>query len=318
MKARVFALLVIYYQKIRNNTSSRLVQFVILNLVLTLYNVIAPILKLDQINERVPLFYYMPWGNLQLVPKNYIFLVPSINLVLIGTGVLLYFVAKKYQFQYLDMLSIFTSSISNVLLTLSLYRSIYISSTPESISAGSAAIQFISPFFIALGLAYLLTPKFISVLTERGVVTNPLLHRHPGMLLAKPSARGGGFIFYLVFLAVSVVTVGFTKELTGIYLVAGILATLGLLDDFQNTNAKSRLKFIENPVLRLALLYITSYLFILFGISIKYIGNPAGGIFDFNSFSIVINNTPVFFLSVTITLLWVVWVLNLLSWSNGI
>ncbi len=81
-----------------------------------------------------------------------------------------------------------------------------------------------------------------------------------------------------------------------------LIIIVGILDDLYNLN----------PYLRLATNTISALIIVSAGIKIEYITNPwAGGVFDFRSL-----NIPYF--SQTISILWLVWLTNIISWSKGV
>ncbi|MBU2577499.1 hypothetical protein KKA69_01550 [Patescibacteria group bacterium] len=52
------------------------------NFFLILLGVIIILIKNKALPERVPLFYSRPWGEEQLAPSQYLFLIPSISFIL--------------------------------------------------------------------------------------------------------------------------------------------------------------------------------------------------------------------------------------------
>ena len=175
------------------------------------------------------------------------------------------------------------------------------------------------PFLTAFLIVYAITPKFINLMEDKEIVTDPSIHKHPGMALTKPSARGAGIVFALSFVATSLFFVPQSTPIAGILLASAVFAFLGIADDYQNTHIKSKFKFLENPLTRLLLLIFTVVGAILFfGIRTDYIGNPLGGIIQFAQYKIQIAGAAIEPLPAIFTTLWIVWVLNLLSWSNGI
>jgi UDP-GlcNAc:undecaprenyl-phosphate GlcNAc-1-phosphate transferase len=97
-----------------------------------------------------------------------------------------------------------------------------------------------------------------------------------------------------------------------------MLGILGFLDDIQNTLPTSNLKFLENPSLRLLLMFLAVLPFVMAGQKIEFVGNPLGGIFTFSDLTLSIGNVDFPVWTSLVTLIWIVWVLNVLSWSNGI
>jgi UDP-GlcNAc:undecaprenyl-phosphate GlcNAc-1-phosphate transferase len=172
------------------------------------------------------------------------------------------------------------------------------------------------PFIVSFAATQLLLPSFISFAAKNDIVTNPKLHLHPGMVLQKPSARGGGAFFAAMFVLATTIFVGIPQKLIGFFVAVIMLGLLGFVDDYQNTHPKSPFKSLENPGLRLLLLFSTVAVVVFSGVLIKSVGNPFGGTFDLTQFKF--DSSYLVTLSYIFTSLWIVWVLNLLSWSNGI
>jgi len=89
-----------------------------------------------------------------------------------------------------------------------------------------------------------------------------------------------------------------------------MISILGVIDDFQNTHHSSSFKIFENPFLRLFLLFLSVLPTVLSGIMINEVSNPFGQI-------IILKNIHMF-LPAVFTIIWIVWLMNVMSWSNGI
>ncbi|MFZ2663849.1 MAG: MraY family glycosyltransferase, partial [Patescibacteria group bacterium] len=93
---------------------------------------------------------------------------------------------------------------------------------------------------------------------------------------------------------------------------------LGVVDDYQNTHPSSSYRLMENPVLRLFLLFTSVLPVILSGVMIYSVSNPLGGAINLNIFEIQTNYGILPVIPIFITAVWVVWLMNVLSWSNGV
>jgi UDP-GlcNAc:undecaprenyl-phosphate GlcNAc-1-phosphate transferase len=93
---------------------------------------------------------------------------------------------------------------------------------------------------------------------------------------------------------------------------------LGILDDYQNTHPKSRYRLLENPFLRLFLLFVSVLPVVLSGVTIYTISNPFGGFISLNVFEMKMGSRAIPLVPVAVTSLWIVWIMNVLSWSNGV
>jgi len=290
----------------------------IFNVLLVVFQFAYLTLRYAYLNDLIPFWYTKPWGDYQLSPKiNSYFIPVTTALVLLG-GLFFIWTLKKYYVRYAtELITLFVTS-CNIFLTYSLLRVIKIGSSVFVPIVSPVYVDLIVPFAFAFFVMLFTLPAFIDFLKKRNIVTNPAIHNHPGMLLQKPSARGGGFIFALVFLLTAIIFVPTSEKYVGIYLVMFLLAVIGLLDDYQNTHPKSRLSFLEKPLVRLMLLFFVVSIVVFFGIKIDFIGNPLGGIIDFNAFKLYMWGVPISPIAAFITVVWIVWVLNVLSWSNGI
>jgi UDP-GlcNAc:undecaprenyl-phosphate GlcNAc-1-phosphate transferase len=175
-----------------------------------------------------------------------------------------------------------------------------------------------SPFLLALLTSFLLSPFYVRLMEKWKIVTDPSKHFHPGMILKQPSARGGGLFFGILFVLLSLLFVPLSPKVSGVLVLVFLLAVVGLLDDIQNTLPQTKLKILENPLIRLGILFVLVSSLYFFGIKIDFLANPLNGIFYLSDFAITLAGFTVHPLSWIFTTIWIVWTLNLLSWSNGV
>jgi UDP-GlcNAc:undecaprenyl-phosphate GlcNAc-1-phosphate transferase len=296
------------FADLRKRFSSQLIFTLGVNTIIVIFQVVYLRLRFAYLNEEIPLWYTKLWGDYQLAEKNYLYLIPLISAAITVVGISFAIPIRRYFFRYaLNVINIFTIT-ANLILTASLLRIIFRASIPFE--------PLINPIYLGLfvtGLVSFLAvnfvlPRFINYAKEKDIVTSPTLHQHPGMLLSQPSTRGGGFIYGISFLILAIIFEGFPTDFLPFYLALFLISLLGFLDDLQNTRPESKLKFLENPFVRLFLMFLVVSVVSVLGQRIFYISNPVGGLFFFDS--------PI--LSAIITTVWIVWVLNVLSWSNGI
>ncbi len=292
--------------------------FLALNLFLVVFQLLYLVFRFSYINTEIPFFYTNIWGDSQLAQKNRLFLLPMLTALLIPAGVFFFYLAKKYFILFADKIVLGAITVTNTLLTLSLVRIVHIASSPFSPLIKPELVPLGIPFGVVFALTFLLTPKFINYYKSIGIVTNPKVHSHPGMTLETPSARGAGLIFAIALIGVSIMFVGVSKLLVGIYLATFLIAVLGLIDDYQNTHPKSKFAFLENPFIRLGLVSLIVLLPVIFGVRINTINNPFNGLIDFSAVTVQIGTLTIPWLSIVITVLWIVWVQTVLSWSNGV
>jgi UDP-GlcNAc:undecaprenyl-phosphate/decaprenyl-phosphate GlcNAc-1-phosphate transferase len=304
--------------EINKTTLQPIIPVLVINLALTFFQLLYLNLRFEYLNRRIPIWYTLPWGTGQLGPKSNIFLIPAMSLIITTLGALHTFYVKRHNFRYGPAALFYMTTTCNLLLTYSLIRIISIAAIPFDPLINPTYVQLFIPFATAFSLMYFFTPKFIEIAENKRLVTNPLKHNHPAMILTKPSARGGGFLFTLVLLVSTLLFVQLSKEITGLLLVTILLALLGLLDDFQNTQLKSRLKILEKPWIRLVLILAIVSLLNLFDTAINKVNNPFDGILQLDVYRVYLGNKAVGLIPLILTTAWITWILNLLSWSNGI
>lgn len=295
-----------------------LIDFALLNLVITTFTLIYILLRYKYINAQIPFFYNKPWGELQLTTKNNIYLIPLLSYILIPTTIIIFKLVKKYYLMYAPKLLLVVTTIVNIFLSFSVLRILFIASTAFKPLIKPEYISLTLPFLVAFLVTYMIAPKLINFMIEKGIVTSPKIHIHPGMILKNPSARGGGIIFSISFLLVALIFVGIDNIFLGIYLGIILLSILGLIDDYQNTNVLETIKIVESPLVRLALMTLIVSIPVLLGIKIESINNPFNGVIDFSHYILTLKNTQIPILTIGFTIIWTVWVLNVLSWSNGV
>src|SRR3989338_2331481 len=186
--------------KLSVNYSEHFLQTVAVNLALVIFQFIYLFLRFKFLNSVIPLWYVMSWGTQQLSTKPHIFLIPVISFAILVLGTMLSVLSKKYHLRYGLELVLATMTASNFLLSYSLFKIINSSSIAFDPLLDPSVAKLVMPLLTSAVLVYLITPKFIEYAKERGTITDPSIHEHPGMILKKPSARGGGVIFSLVFL----------------------------------------------------------------------------------------------------------------------
>lgn len=305
-------------QTLINWGSRRWVKVLLIGITIILFQVFYILFRYQYVNDLIPYFYTMPWGDLQLAPKKFLYTFPALTFGINLISIFFYKKSKDYYWPYAGNILLFTPIITGILFTLATMSIIYKASTPFQPLFTEHFLDLLWPFASALVLTLIFTPKFIDYFKKKNIVTNPNLHKHPSMILKQPSARGGGLIFTLFFILTCFYFVGFSPQANAIYIGTALLAIMGIVDDYQNTNPRSKLKFFENPLIRLSSLLVLVLIPISMGIRISSINNPFNGAINFDQFSFMINGNNIPIVAILITAVWIVWVLNVLSWSNGV
>lgn len=300
-------------EKLKNRNLFRFLISVFIPILVFIYLLI----RYQYINSEIPFWYTKLWGDYQLAPKSALFFIPSIALAISLVGFALVLL-NKYYIQFFDDIIWMVVLFCNVFLAGSVFSIIQEASVPFKPLINPLYLNLVPYFIVSVLLMSLVMPYFIDYAQKKKLVTNPQIHIHPGMILQSPSARGGGFIYSVVFLIVSFIFVGFKSEFIGLYLSVLMVAILGLIDDFQNTHPSSSYRVLEKPLLRLLLLFLAVLPVVLSGVAINTVSNPFGGMINLNIFQLNILGSILPLIPVLLTALWVVWLMNVLSWSNGV
>lgn len=273
------------------------------------------------LNDTIPLWYTKLWGDRILTAKINLYIIPIFSASFTATSFILAYFCKKLYFTFLSQILLTGAFVFNTAGLLSAVRIIYISSqTPFTIIQASQQTQDLLTLLVLGFLAsYFLLPRFTAWAFKKDLVTDPTQHRHPGMILIKPSARGGGFVFSIIFAILSLLFLPKTPVVLGIVASVSLCGIIGVLDDLQNTSTKSKLKFLENPLVRLLLfLPIPIIVMMLFGIVSGYINNPFDGSIVLTDFTLNIFGRTITPLPYIFTLFWTLAIMNVVSWSNGV
>ncbi len=292
--------------------------FITVGLIINLFHTFYVYARTQYLNAEIPFWYTLPWGEKQLAYSEFIFLLPIFAWLIFFTGIVFVLVGSKYHLRYGKEITTNSVTMALVLLAYSSIRIIYIASEPFEPLVNPNLLYMCVLFGLSFGVAYLVAPKVIQFMTERGIVTDPNIHKHPGMVLVKPSARGGGVIFAVSFVTLCLVFIPLTKPVMALLTATSIAAILGYVDDIQNTKFSSKFRKFENPILRLLFQTLIALFVVLMGFRIDFINNPFDGVIFFNGFSMSLLGMTIYPLAVLISTLWLVWMMNMLSWSNAI
>lgn len=165
------------------------------------------------------------------------------------------------------------------------------------------------PFLIALLATVFVTPLSLKFIKKFGIIDDPKKRKHPAIVHKKPTPRAGGIPLFLGVLIASVFFLPMEKVIYAVFLAAFLCLVVGVLDD----------KFDISPYVRFIINIIAAIIVVVGGANIPFITNPFGGILFLNALKIpFLNGYAIGFLSYLITILWIVWVMNMLNWSKGV
>lgn len=171
----------------------------------------------------------------------------------------------------------------------------------------------IAPALVAFLISVIATYLTIRAAKKLNILDNPRTRKHPALLHKKPIPRGGGIPIFLSILAASLIFLVPDQKLIGILIAAAIIAIMGFLDDRKDIN----------PYIRLTTQFLAAGIVVAAGIGISFISNPLGaGIIDLSqpqiSFELFGNVRTIWILSVVFGGLWIVALMNAVSWSSGV
>lgn len=269
------------------------------------------ILKYPYLPPEVPLWYSLPWGAKQLATPFQLSLLPVLSLLLLFLNLFLTEIFLKKREQILAYIAAWFAFLNVFLLNFALYQiasAVAIPSTLPPLLRQEVFLPMAATFLAAL----LITPFTLKLSEKWGLIDNPKTHRHPAMLLTKPTPRAGALPAFMAVVLISLFFVTRSDVLFGL-LIAGALTTFtGLLDD----------KFDLNPYLRLGAQVLAIIIVILAGVHINYIGHPLSRGFlplDLVDLKFELFGLRHFYLpGDLLTVFWGVFMMNMLSWSNGV
>jgi len=166
-------------------------------------------------------------------------------------------------------------------------------------------------FLVAFTSTCLITAVAIKVFKKIGLVDDPTLHKHPAIIHTKPIPRGGGIPLFLGTFIAGLLFLPINSTTIAIFIATFIMLSIGIIDDMQNARSRD-----VSPYLRFLVIIITAVIVVKSGVSIHFITNPfGGGLLHLDAIKIPILN---FLLSDIVSVLWLIWVMNMLNWSKGV
>lgn len=170
------------------------------------------------------------------------------------------------------------------------------------------------PFLISFIITVCLTAVSIRFMKRFGLVDNPKTHKHPAIIHTRSIPRGGSLPLFMGALITGLLVLPITKITITIFIAAFLALIIGLIDDILNAKSKD-----VSPYLRFLINILTAIIVVGSGVSIRFITNPFGGIIHLDAIKISLLILPVtILLSDLISVIWLVWVMNMLNWSKGI
>lgn len=264
----------------------------------------------NSLPDLIPFFYTNPWGESQLGAKFLIFLLPLASVIIFFTNVYLCFKLFKKKEELTTYCLALLSTFFVGTLCVGTFRIIF------ATAVGIVNLPwFLQPtVIITLTVSFLisnfLTFPTLNLAQRFGFMDNPKTHKHPAMLLTRSVARGGALPLFLGFLATSLLIFSPDKKIGYIILAAAAAIIVGLIDD----------KYDLNPYARFGFQLMIAFFIAFSGIQVDYINHPLGvGVLPLTQI-VVRLGTDFSFQPVAVILatFWVLWTMNMISWSNGV
>ena len=272
----------------------------IINLVIIVSMIALIIYSFPNLPAQVPLFYTLPWGPSQLAQAEFLFILPAVGLLFVIFNLVIRDFSKEVSY---------LSLIVNLVCAWSLFK-IISSVSPLWPHAYFDFKNIILPLLLAGILSWLISKPVLIMAKKLKIIDDPKTHNHPGMLLTKPTPRAGAVAFLVSFLGAMFLVVPLDQIPWGIVIGATLYTVLGVFDD--------RFDNFFNPYARFGILALGAIIVAVSGIGIKFIGTPWGTL-RLDQWALFLPGGDFTYLLTDIfTVVWIVWVSNLLSWSNGI
>lgn len=166
--------------------------------------------------------------------------------------------------------------------------------SPMYLLAGITAFVFT---FVLVLLAFWLFPRL-------GLMDRPQRYG----LKREPIPYYGGLTMFLAFIMSVIVFVPFTLQLLGVLIGLILIVGVSFLDDM----------FQVRPSIRLAVQSVAAVIISFFGVGIRSITNPFGGVIALDQLQFSFLGQTVLVLGLIFTILWVVFVVNSMNFFDGV
>jgi UDP-GlcNAc:undecaprenyl-phosphate GlcNAc-1-phosphate transferase len=170
------------------------------------------------------------------------------------------------------------------------------------------------PFLFSLVITTIATFLAIPLVKKFGLIDDPKLHKHPAIIHTKAIPRGGGLPLFIGVFLTGLFFLPINPTTIAIFFAAFLMLSVGLIDDKLNSQSKD-----VSPYLRFFVNILTAIIVVASGVSIHFITSPFGGVFHLDTIKLSLPFLPFsFLLSDIISVLWLIWVMNMLNWSKGV
>lgn len=300
---------------IKSETSNLpLPRFVMVGSGILLIGIIAEIIHIvslfNQLPPQIPLWYTNPWGLKQLANPTLLWIIPAGASIVLFVNLIATRLLLKHREPLIAKLFSGTSFVVIGTLLASLHKIILVS-TPGILPPLFLQTKVLIPFTLSFSLASLLSFPTLKLAKKYGLVDDPRMHKHPGMLLTKAIPRAGALPVVVAIIVTSFLFLPLSKHFVGIYLGMTVMTIIGLLDDKKDLH----------PYVRLGGQILAILIVVASGIGIAYIDNPFDGVLRLDNVVIPIElfgKHSIILFADLLAAIWIGWNMNMISWSNGV
>lgn len=285
--------------------------YLVLNLGIVLTIAIFVYLQIENLPSQIPLFYNLSRGDSQLANRALLWIIPAFSLLFYLINLVFITLETKRGVYQIARMFNYTTTIVLLVLGAYLYRIVTISAI-NAVEIPQIVKLVLIPMLAALIANIIATPIVIKSAKIFGFMDDPLTHKHPGMMLKKPTPRAGGLAYMLSILIPGILLLPIleSQKIVGILIAATICVITGIMDDRKDIH----------PGIRLFIQILTASIAVLSGIILIYIPNPFGEpiVLDQYRYSFNFLGThSIYYVSVIIAIFWVMTTMNFMSFANG-
>lgn len=169
------------------------------------------------------------------------------------------------------------------------------------------------PFLVSLLLSTIISPLVIWFYRYHRWLDDPEQYHHAKKTHQHAVPRGGGVVIFLATVISAFCFITFDKYLVAIFLGAGLLTLVGLLDDILDIN----------PYIRLFTGLLATLIVVGAGIGIAYVSNPFGeGVIHLSQPQLQIEllgeTRHIWIVSSLFAIFFIVWNMNIINWAKGV
>ena len=121
----------------------------------------------------------------------------------------------------------------------------------------------ILPFIIAFIITTFITPISIIIIKKVGLLDDPKIHKHPGIIHKKPTPRGGGIPLFIGIVLTGIFFLPWTSPVIALFIAGSIALLVGVIDD----------RYDISPYLRFFANIVVAGIVVGSGITISFITN---------------------------------------------